>query len=130
MNISGVLIMANAVAWFIFVLGIVHILFGLVRFRGPVLDAVSAGYIGKFAVPEVRRTAFWFLIFGPLLMLAGQVGIHAVAQGDLALLRILGIYSLVTAVLGAAAFPKSPFWAPLLAAPVVIAVGYGWFPLV
>lgn len=121
--------MANAAAWFMFLLGIVHIVFGLVRFKGPVLEALSAGYIGKFSVPEVRRTAFWFLIFGPLLMLAGQVGIHAVAQGDLALLRILGIYALVIAVLGVTAFPKSPFWAPLFVAPVLIAVGYGWLPL-
>ena len=121
--------MAHAASWFMFLLGIAHILFGLVRYKGPVRDAVAAGFVGKFAVPEVRRTAFWFLIFGPLLMLAGQVGIHAVAHGDLALLRLLGIYALATAVLGAAAFPKSPFWIPLVVAPVLVAVGYGWLPL-
>jgi hypothetical protein len=112
-----------------FLLGVGHVIFGLVRYKGPVVEAVSAGFIGKFAVPEVRRTAFWFLIFGPLLMLAGQVGIHAVAVGDLALLRLLGIYALIMAVLGVAAFPKSPFWAPLVVAPVLVAVGYGWLPL-
>jgi hypothetical protein len=112
-----------------FLLGIGHIVFGLVRYKGPVVDAVSAGFVGKFAKPEVRRTAFWFLIFGPLLMLAGQVGIHAVAQGDLALLRLLGVYAFITAVLGVAAFPKSPFWAPLFVAPVLVAVGNGWLPL-
>ena len=117
--------MANAVAWFMFVLGIAHILFGLVRYKGPVWDAVSAGFVGKFAVPEVRRTAFWFLIFGPLLMLAGQVGIHAVAHGDLELLRMLGLYSFAMALLGVAAFPRSPFWAPLFTSPVLIAAGFG-----
>ena len=121
--------MANAASWFMFFLGIAHIVFGLVRYKGPVADAVTAGFVGKFAAPEVRRTAFWFLIFGPLLMLAGQVGVHAVAQSDLVLLRLLGIYAFITAVLGAAAFPKSPFWAPLVVAPVLIAVGYGWLPL-
>ena len=121
--------MANAASWFMFFLGIGHIVFGLVRYKGPVADAVTAGFVGKFAAPEVRRTAFWFLIFGPLLMLAGQVGVHAVAQSDLVLLRLLGIYAFITAVLGAAAFPKSPFWAPLVVAPVLIAVGYGWLPL-
>lgn len=120
--------MANAAAWFMFFLGIAHIAFGLVKFKHPVVQAVSAGFIGEFAIPEVRRTAFWFLIFGPLLMLAGHVGIHAVAQGDLALLRILGIYAFLTAAVGAAAFPKSPFWAPLLVAPVLIAAGYGLLP--
>ncbi|QTN27839.1 hypothetical protein HZ993_21690 [Rhodoferax sp. AJA081-3] len=121
--------MANAASWFMFCLGIAHIVFGLVKFAGPVADAVSAGLIGQFAEPEVRRTAFWFLVFGPLLMLAGHVGIHAVAKGDLSLLKILGIYAFAIAVLGVAAFPQSPFWAPLLVAPVLIAVGYGWIAL-
>lgn len=121
--------MANAASWFMFLLGIAHIVFGLVKFAGPVGDAVSAGLIGQFSEPEVRRTAFWFLIFGPLLMLAGQVGIHAVARGDLPLLKILGIYAFATAVLGVAAFPLSPFWAPLVVAPVLIAAGYGRLPL-
>ena len=121
--------MAIAASWFMFFLGIAHIVFGLVKFAGPVADAVSAGLIGQFSEPEVRRTAFWFLVFGPLLMLAGQVGIHAVAKGDLALLKILGIYAFAIAVLGVAAFPQSPFWAPLLVAPVLIAVGYGWISL-
>ena len=121
--------MANAASWFMFFLGIAHIVFGLVKFGEPVADAVSAGLIGQFSEPELRRIAFWFLIFGPLLMLAGQVGIHAVAKGDLALLKILGIYAFATAVLGVAAFPQSPFWAPLLVAPVLIAVGYGRLPL-
>ena len=120
--------MANAAAWFMFLLGVGHIAFGLVKFKGPLMSAVSAGFVGQFAVPEVRRTAFWFVIFGPLLMLAGHVGLHAVAQGDLALLRILGAYTLATSVLGLAAFPKSPFWAPLVIAPVLIAASYGQLP--
>ena len=118
--------MVNAAAWFMFFLGIAHIIFGLVKFKSPLADAVAAGFIGKFMLPEARRTAFWFLIFGPLLMLVGHVAIHAVAEGDLALLRILGIYGLITSVLGAAAFPKSPFWVPLLVSPILIAAGCGF----
>lgn len=34
--------MANAVVWFIFLLGIAHIVFGLVRFKKPVAAACSA----------------------------------------------------------------------------------------
>ena len=121
--------MANLASWLLFALGMGHIVFALVRYRTPVADAVTAGFIGQFSVPEVRRTAFWFLIFGPMVMLVGQVGIHAVAQGDLALLRLLGSYTFAMAVLGTAAFPKSPFWATLVLTPVLIAVGYGWLPL-
>jgi Family of unknown function (DUF6463) len=117
--------MINVVAWFMFVLGIGHIIYGLVKFKSPVADAISAGFIGKFYAPEVRRTAFWFLIFGPLFMLAGHVSVHAVAVGDLVLLKILGIYSFVTALIGVTAFPKSPFWAALIASPFLIAAGYG-----
>lgn len=71
-------------------------------------EAISAGFIGQFTAPEIRRIAFWFLIFGPLLMRAGHVAIHASATGDLELLKILGIYSLVMALIGVTAFPKSP----------------------
>jgi hypothetical protein len=117
--------MINAVAWFMFALGIGHIIFGLIKFKSSIADAISAGFVGKFYAPEVRRTAFWFLIFGPLFMLAGHVAIHAVAVGDLPLLKILGIYSLVTALIGVTAFPKSPFWAALIASPFLIASGFG-----
>ncbi len=117
--------MINAVAWFMFVLGIGHIIFGLIKFKSSIADAISAGFVGEFYVPEVRRTAFWFLIFGPLFMLAGHVAIHAVAVGDLPLLKILGIYSFFTALIGVAAFPKSPFWAALISSPFLIAAGYG-----
>jgi hypothetical protein len=41
---------------------------------------------------------------------------------------MLGVYALITAVLGVTAFPKSPFWAPLFVAPVLIAAGYGLLP--
>jgi membrane glycosyltransferase len=41
------------------------------------------------------------------------------------LLRIVGIYTLVSSVVGVIAFPKSPFWALLLLSPLLIAAGYG-----
>jgi hypothetical protein len=42
--------------------------------------------------PETRRTAFWFAMFGPLFMLAGQVAVHAAAIGDSSLYRLVGLY--------------------------------------
>jgi len=117
--------MTSSVAWFMFILGIAHIIFGLVKFKAPIAEAISAGYIGQFESPEIRRTAFWFLIFGPVFMLAGHVAIHACATGDLELLKILGFYSFVTALIGVTAIPKAPFWAALVASPVFVAAGYG-----
>ena len=120
--------MSSIVAWALFALGIAHIAFGLVRFKTPLAEAASAGFVGQFKTPEIRRTAFWFLIAGPLTVLAGHTAIHAVAVGDLALLRVIGTYALITAVIGAAAFPKSPFLALLVISPLLIAAGYGVLP--
>ncbi|SRR6266581_3559486 len=120
--------MSNVVAWALFSLGIVHIAFGLVRFKVPVAEAVTAGFIGQFKAPEARRTAFWFLMCGPLLMLAGHTAVHAVAVGDLSLLKVIGTYTLLSSVVGVTAFPKSPIWAPLLLSPPLIAAGYGLLP--
>lgn len=117
--------MAHIAAWFLVFLGLGHIAYGLHKYRAPLRAAWAGGYIGQFGATEERRTAFWFLILGPLLVLAGHVALHAAAMGDLALLKIVGSYLLLTGVLGAAAFPNSPFWAALPAGPLLIAAGYG-----
>lgn len=120
--------MSNMVAWALFALGVGHIAFGLVRYRTPVAEAVAAGFIDQFKVTEARRTAFWFLMCGLLLMLAGHIAIHAVAVSDLSLLKVIGTYMFVSSVVGVPAFPKSPLWAPLLLSPLLIAAGYGLLP--
>jgi hypothetical protein len=117
--------MSSLSAWALFILGIAHIVFGIVKFKAPLVDALSAGFIGQFNHPEVRRTAFWFTIFGVLVALAGHIAIYAVATGDLALLKIVGGYASVMSLVGVAALPKSPFWASLLISLFVLATGYG-----
>ena len=83
--------MATTLAWILFALGIGHIAYAFIRFRGPLLAGLSSGVVGQFGAPEVRRSAFWFVMFGPLLMLAGQVAVHAAGNGDFGLLRIVGV---------------------------------------
>ena len=117
--------MAHCISWALFALGVAHIAFGLVRFRTALTEACVAGFIGQFKAPEVRRTAFWFLICGALLMATGQVAVHAVAVADLWVLKVTGVYLLVTCGVGVAAFPKSPLWAPLVLSPFFILAGYG-----
>ena len=117
--------MANFISWTLFALGVAHIAFGLVRFQTALIEACRAGFAGQFKAPEVRRSAFWFLMCGPLLMLTGQVAVHAVAMSDLWLLKVIGAYLLVTCGIGVAAFPKSPLWAPLLLSPLFMLAGYG-----
>lgn len=117
--------MAKITAWTLFALGLAHIVFGLLRFRQPLLGALQDGFFGQFSMPE-RRAAFWFLLAGPLLMLMGQMAVQAVDKGQLDLLRLIGFYLLPASVIGVAAFPASPLWALLLLSALLIAVGYGW----
>jgi hypothetical protein len=118
--------MVNVIAWLLLALGIGHIAYGLFRFREALIEAAWAGFVGQFGEPEVRRTAFWFFVFGPLLMLAGHTALHAAAVADLALLKMIGGYIFVIAAFGVAAFPKSPFLVALLLSPVLVAAGCGW----
>lgn len=120
--------MPTVVAWTLFVLGVAHIPFGIIKFKTSFAEAVSAGFVNQFRAHEVRRTALWFTILGPLLMLAGHTAIHAVAAGDLELLKIVGIYVLITSIICVIAVPKSGFWSTLLVSPLLIAAGYGWLP--
>jgi hypothetical protein len=117
--------MTNTLAWLLFALGVGHLIYGSIKFKTPLIEAASAGWVGQFSSPEIRRTAFWFLIFGPLLMLAGHTAVHAVAVGDAALFKMVGAYALVTSVVGVAALPKSPFWAALLISSLMLACSYG-----
>lgn len=117
--------MALVVSWALFGLGIAHIVFGLLRFRTAVTDACAAGFIDQWKQPELRRTAFWFLMCGPLLMVTGQLAVDAVLMSDLWVLKVIGAYLLVVSAIGVAAFPKSPLWAPLLLSPFFILTGYG-----
>jgi hypothetical protein len=116
--------MATTFAWLLFALGIAHIGYAFAKFREPLLAGVTAGIVGQFSTPEVRRTAFWFTMFGPLLMLAGQVAVHAAETGDLGLYRLVGFYLLGVSVVGALVLPKSPFLVGLAISVLLVAAGY------
>jgi hypothetical protein len=59
---------------------------------------------------------------GPQLMLAGQMALHAVATGQATLLRMIGMYLLVCASIGVAAFPKSPLPSAVVLALLLLVV--------
>lgn len=118
--------MLSLSAWMLFGLGLAHVVFGLVRYRVPLAEVMADGFVGQFRSSELRRSAFWFIIFGPLLMAAGHAAIHAVVVGDLALIRLIACYALATSLIGLAAFPMSPFIAAVGVALLLVATGYGW----
>ena len=118
--------MSPILPWTLFALGVGHILYGCVKFRAPLKEAVASGFVSKFSNPEVRRTAFWFVMFGPMLMLAGQVTIHAAAVGDAHLVRLVGAFLFGVSAVGVCAIPKSPFLAGLAISVLLLALGFGY----
>ena len=118
--------MVSIAAWILVVLGLGHTATGVVKFKEPLAQAVRAGFVGQFVGHPDRRAAFWFVIFGPLLVMGGHLAIHAVKTADPALLKIIGFYFLAVALVGSLAAPTSPFWVGLIAAAVFVAAGYGW----
>jgi Family of unknown function (DUF6463) len=118
--------MAYAIAWILFGMGALHIVFGLFRFKEPLKAALSAGFFGKFQAYEPRRTAFWFMVAGPLLMLSGHLAIRAVAAGDIEVLKIIGLYLFFMSVIGVAAIPKSPILGSLILSVFLLAAGFGF----
>lgn len=119
-------LLSSISAWALVALGVAHIAFGLVKFKAPLLDAVSSGFVGRFSAPEIRRTAFWFVLFGIPLTGVGHVAVVAASNADLALLRVIGAYVFAASLIGVAAFPKSPFPASLGVSFLLILAGYGF----
>src|SRR5205814_4184679 len=123
------LMLIDIAAWIFVVLGVAHTFYGLARFKQPIREALHDGFVGQFKSADARRLAFWFTIAGPMMVMGGQVALHAVHAGDLALLNVVGFYMLGICLLGALALPKSPFWIALPLCPVLIAGGCGWLAL-
>ena len=118
--------MLIAAAWTVFALGLAHVVVGLVFFRHQFAGAFAEGWIGRFQGIDSRRVAFWFTVCGPLAMMGGHIAVRAVHAGDLPLVAVIGYYLAAVALAGVTALPKSPFWAVLALAPVLIAGGHGW----
>src|SRR5262249_39115789 len=118
--------MVILVAPILVMLGLGHMAVGIVMFKKPLVAALRAGFVGQFMGHPDRRAAFWFMIFGPLLVMVGHLAIHAVNTADAELLKIIGFYLLAVAVVGSLAMPNSPFWVGQVSSAVFIAAGYGW----
>lgn len=113
-------------SWALVALGVAHIAFGINKYKAPLREAITSGFVGRFAATQSRRTAFWFVIFGIPLVLAGHVAVRAVGRGDLALLGLVGGYVLATSLIGVLAFPRSPFLGSLVISVMLILAGQGF----
>jgi hypothetical protein len=114
-------------AWTLVVLRLGHTAVEGVLFKKPLADAMRAGFVGQFEHSPDRRAAFWFMIFGPLLIMGGgRLAIRAVKSADAGLLKIMGFYLLAVAALGSLAMQQSPFWVGLIVSLFFVSAGYGW----
>ena len=89
--------------------GILHTLVGLWFLRQPLLDILGAGQWMSVTGHEDRVSAFWFILFGVLLMMFGQFVRWALARTG-TLPASLGWSLLVLGVTGVAFMPDSGFW--------------------
>lgn len=108
------------------VLGVLHVIFGLIQFKAQLRETIAEGFVGCFMRSDTRRLAFWFILVGPLLTLIGQVALRAIQTSDTGLLLTIGLYLAGTAAVGVLAFPKSPLWVLVPPAAIFIGAGVGW----
>lgn len=102
------------IAWtaqYLIVLGIVHVAFGLVKYRAALGEALREGWLGRLGHSDTRRAAFWFISAGPLIALIGLFLHRAALTHDQVLLVPTGAVLAALALAGISAFPKSPLWA-------------------
>ncbi|MEQ1505043.1 MAG: DUF6463 family protein [Myxococcota bacterium] len=92
-------------------IGLTHNVLGLVVFRRPIRSAVSAGFVGQAAASKDQALAFWFLMFGWVLVLLGGA-LRALEPAPIPLALTLAMAAMVA--VGAAALPKSGFWLALV----------------
>lgn len=119
-------ILAASSSWALVALGVAHTSFGIVKYRTPLCQAIRSGFVDQFAVPELRRTAFWFVMFGLPLLLAGHIAVRAAGSADHGLLRLIGGYVFATSIIGMAAFPRSPFQVSMIVSALLVLAGYGF----
>jgi hypothetical protein len=101
--------------------GVLHAAVGAVLFAEPLAAIVRAGVLNAIGRDLARGLAFWFMLYGPVLVSLGWLTRHAVASGDGAALAVLGWSLLGMGVIGAAAIPVSGFWILIaLALPLVL----------
>lgn len=68
------------VGFWIRALAVLHAAVGIAIFRGPLLEIARSGGFNSVDVDAGRQTAFWFLIFSPLLYLTGRLATQARIQ--------------------------------------------------
>ncbi len=105
--------------------GVLHLLVGLFFFAGPLAAIAGDGFgaVGPDPASKAfdREAAFWFMLFGVMLLMLGGLTHWAQARtGTLPL--FLGWSLLALGVIGVVMMPASGFWLALSQAALMLAV--------
>jgi hypothetical protein len=101
--------------------GVLHTLVGVLAYRQPLLDILGAGQWMSVTGHRGREAAFWFLLFGVVLMMLGQFVRWALRRAG-TLPASLGWSLLALGLLGVAFMPDSGFWLVLPQGWMVLAI--------
>ena len=105
-------------------LGIGHTVVGIVKYRPAIVAWIRDGFFNAATGHTDRLLAFWFLMFGAMLLLLGQITLYAARTNDLYLLHVLSWHVVCIGVVGASVLPRSPFWVAVVLAPLMLWVVY------
>jgi hypothetical protein len=100
------------------VVAALHVVYGLTVHSAQWSDIAAAGFYNVVAGDVTRGHAVWFLLFGPVLLLAGLI-LDALEAAQLRMPTLAGIATLLLTVVGLVLMPRSGFW---LAIPPAIAL--------
>ncbi|MGL4622245.1 DUF6463 family protein [Chroococcidiopsis sp.] len=105
--------------YWLYVTSIIHVLVGFWLYAEPLSNIAQSGFFNAVDPFCDRNTAFWFLMFVPLLFAIGQLCCWAHIQ-SITLPNFLGWCLLVTALVGIFLMPISGFWLLLIPAVLII----------
>ncbi len=106
--------------------GVLHLVSGFVFYPGPLFAIAGDGFLNAVE-PDVafstfdREAAFWYMIFGVMLLMLGGLTHWAQAQTG-TLPAFLGWSLLALGVVGVILMPASGFWLALPQAVLMLAV--------
>ncbi len=116
--------MIIAIGYLFIILAVGHAITGVVLYK-PAYTALFKGGFINAVIPHMNRALFfWFMMFSALMLLLGQLILHAAATADQSILKMAAWYALVVGLIGALAMPKSPFWFAVLSSPFLLQAAY------
>lgn len=91
--------------------GFLHVIYGLIAYASQLQPLVTEGLWGTVADDQWDRgTAFWFTMFGFLLMLLGYMVDWLIKKKGIVPPAALGWMLLSVCLIGAIVMPASGFW--------------------